>query len=71
MIIRGEKDKGLGLQALSNLQNTQNNIHFVMAKCGHAPYMNDSTKWHELLYNFMLGVEKEKLYQSQNAKKGQ
>ncbi|XP_064650117.1 putative protein-lysine deacylase ABHD14B isoform X2 [Lineus longissimus] len=62
MIIRGEKDKGLGLQALSNLQNTQNNVHFVMEKCGHAAYMNDSPKWHELLYNYVMGVEKEKLY---------
>lgn len=59
MIVYGTLDKDLGLVSLGNLRNMRNSEIFPIEKAKHPAYLDNPEKWHMLLYNFLLAVERE------------
>ena len=59
MIVYGSKDTKLGLESVGNLRNMRQSEIFTMEGAGHACYEERPEEWHRLLYNFMLGVERD------------
>lgn len=53
MIVYGERDRGAPVDTLSQMPNSAVRM---MKNAGHACYMDDTSEWHRLLYNFLKGI---------------
>ncbi|XP_002741873.1 putative protein-lysine deacylase ABHD14B [Saccoglossus kowalevskii] len=56
LIVYGENDQSLGETSMKILRNIPDSRVCVIEGAGHPAYLEKSTKWHNLMYNFLTNI---------------